>query len=571
MVRGLTIWLFLMLVFPVHLFALSTISINATLDPGSLNQGWPIKGTLEITHDADQKVDESSVMLKDKPLKIRLLRNVQISPDSPLTVSIYQFTLPAQNQGSYLLPSLSVQVGGKVYQTFPQSYEVQGPVAPPPVISEGVTQENSLKLEAYVEGPKDLYPGQKTKLVYKYIYSGSIDLSKEVLPMLEAKGLLKVGRTETKNYTEGASSVLEISQEAQALKEGEFSWGPSVVEGVVYVEDALGNKQFTTTKLVSQAPTVTLQVKPFPQEGKPASFNGAFGQLSFQVNLTSPSQISVGDPIVLEAVISGNTTNWDLVMLPELCCQPGFAGFFKQSDLLPVGKMLKGSKSFTIHMTPLSDAIKSIPAIQFSFFNPETGKYQILYSSPLPLSVSPTQEISDNQETVDEAVKGETHETQKDWDQIYQNLPLMDDREMFTLTVSDLKNYFFGTWRWLWLIPLSFLAIGFQLFLKDYFLKNPRKVKKKSSDEIYKEMLKAPPASAYFFQLLKKSLILRLYEKGEISSQEVPIKDLPQQGIGSDVKAFLSSVEGLRYSGKESDKAIYPKVLEEGKRLYKAI
>ena len=447
---------------PLPVFALTDVSVSASVDPGTLYQGWPIKGTLEITHYADQKVDESSAAIEGKPLKISLLRNVQISPDSKLAVSIYQYTLPAQNKGSYLLPPITVKVGGKAYQTFSSSYEVKGPISPPPT-APGGTQESNLKLEAYIEGPKELYPGQKTKLVYRYIYQGNIDLSKELLPMLEAEGLQKIGRTETNNYTEGQSSIFEISQVAQAIKPGSYSWGPSVVEGVVYVEDALGNKQFTTTKLSSQAAPVTLVVKPFPEEGKPASFNGAFGQLTFQVKLTSPAKISVGDPIVLEAIVSGKTSNWDSVTFPDLCCQPGFAGFFKQSDLPPVGKMQGESKSFNPNMNPLSSAIKSIPVIQFSYFDPDSGKYKIIYSTPLPISVAPMQEISESQSHAEDEKKYQSPETADGWLQIYRQLPEMDAKGMLPLDISDLKNNFFGAWWILWFIPLSIAAVALQL------------------------------------------------------------------------------------------------------------
>ena len=385
--------LFLSIFFPMNLFALADVSVNASIDPTTLYQGWPIKGTLEITHYANEKIDESSVLLERKTLKISLLRNVKISPESQLMVSIYQFTLPAHNKGSYILQPITVKVGGKSYKTLSSPYTVQGPITPPPG-SPGGSLESTLKLEAFIDGPHELYPGQITKLVYRYVYQGNISLSQEILPMLEAKGLQKIERYETKNYTEGSASVFEIAQKVQAIKPGEFSWGPSSIEGVVYVEDALGNKQLTTTKLVSKAPAVQLTVKPFPLEGKPASFNGAFGRFTFQVSLTTPSKISVGDPINLDIAIAGQTSNWDSVASPELCCQPGFAGFFKLSDLPPISKMEGDSKHFMVNMHPMTSSIKSIPVIQFSYFEPESGRYTTLYSTAIPLSVAPMQDIA---------------------------------------------------------------------------------------------------------------------------------------------------------------------------------
>lgn len=124
---------------PFALLALSDVSVNASLDSSTLNQGWPIKGTLEITHDESQKVDENSVQMDGKDLKVNLLRNVRIAPQS-LDCQYLSIHGSFQNKGAYTLPALSVKVGEKTYQTFSIPYEVQGPVALPQV-SGGVPQK----------------------------------------------------------------------------------------------------------------------------------------------------------------------------------------------------------------------------------------------------------------------------------------------------------------------------------------------------------------------------------------------------------------------------------------------
>lgn len=571
MVRGILFGLFVYL-FPLSIFALADVSVNASLDTTTLNQGWPIKGTLEITHDANQKVDEESALIGGKPLKIHLLRNVRISPESPVTVSIYQFSLPSQNKGSYLLPSLSIKVGGKTYQTLSIPYDVQGPIAIPTTPSAGSQgpQADSLKLEAFIEGPSELYPGQSTKLVYRYTYEGNIALSKETLPMLEAEGLQKVGRYEINNYTQGNASIFEISQKVQALKPGKFSWGPSIIEGIVYVEDALGNKQFTTTQLHSEAPPVSLTVDPFPNEGKPASFNGAFGDFVIHVDLKSPDKVSVGDPISLNVVVSGKTSNWDAVTLPELCCQPGFGGFFKMADLPPIGKMEGESKHFTVEINPLSSAIRSIPAIQFSFFQPEKGKYKVVYSTPLAISVSPIQDIS-QQKIASSEESYATSEKAADWLKTYRQFSPLNHQHLITLEKADLRNKFFGSWWILWLIPLSGLLLILQINLKKHLEERKARVKLKTSRDIYDDMLKAPHSSSLFFELLKKCLLLRLEERGEIPSKNMNIDRIPTEGNAGKVRTFLKGVDSVRYTGKTVDETFYKKILDDGKKLFKEL
>ncbi|MBN9376932.1 MAG: hypothetical protein BGO14_02035 [Chlamydiales bacterium 38-26] len=555
-----------LIVHPFLLLAWGDVSINASLDNSQAFQGWPIPGTLEVTHNETDKVEETSATLNNKPLKINLLRNVKISPDSPLMVSIYQFSIPSQKQGTYTLSPINLKVNGKNYQTLPISYEVKGPVNLSSQPTRGQA-EASLKLEALIQGPKELYPGQMTKLVYRYIYRGNIALSKETLPMLEAQGLERIGRYEIQNLSEGETSVFEISQQVQALNPGDFSWGPSLVEGVVYVEDALGNKQFTSTTLSSEAPPVHVLVKPFPLEGQPASFKGAFGKFTIKATLMSPAQVSVGDPLVVDLEISGKTSNWDRVSLPEICCQPGFSGLFKLSDLPSVGKLQENSKNFTVVLNPLSSAVAQIPAIQFSYFDPEKERYQVIDTKALPVSVS-SQDMIELRSVAPLPVK--TTSGPVDWIKIYQSLSPLEPQKMFVLTTRDLNNLFLGSWKILGLIPLLAILTLAQMVLKKV-LKQSEKKDRQTSQDLYTELQKMSFDSLGFFELYKKIFMVRLKEKGLIVDRDMSYEDLPLTGIEGEVRSILKEIDALRYSGSYLETGDLKKAYEKGLVLYKKL
>ena len=74
----------------------------------------PIQGTVFITHDQKDKVDESSFRLGKDPIKATWLRTTQMSLSSPLVVSIYSFEVKGLPLGTHTLPQISVTVGGKV-------------------------------------------------------------------------------------------------------------------------------------------------------------------------------------------------------------------------------------------------------------------------------------------------------------------------------------------------------------------------------------------------------------------------------------------------------------------------
>jgi hypothetical protein len=562
-------WLLFFLLLPLTLFSIDTVSINATLDSGSLNQGWPINGTLEITHDQNQKVDEGSVVLDGQPLKISLQRNVQIDPSNPLMVSIYNFSIPAKQQGAYTLNPISLKIGDKTYKTYPVSYTVQAPInlpQPSPSTAGESTNNASLKLEAFIQGPKELYPGQVTTLVYRYIYQGSIALSKEELPMLEADGVQMMGRKDIQNLAEGNSSIFQVSQKVQALKPGDYSWGPSIVEGTVYLEDAVGNKQFTSTILKSEAPAVKIQVKPFPEKNKPAPFTGAFGKFSVEAKLTTPAQISVGDPINLQIEIKGETTNWDAVTLPVICCQPGFGGFFKFSDLPPVGKKQEGSKIYSVDMNPISSAVKAVPVIQFSFFEPESGTYKTVTTQTIPLQVSPGQQVALNDQTQLPALE-KSLDTASDWIRYYRKSTSTTPLDLNRLKPIDLLNWPIGRYWVLWLIPFGILAFIFQTQLKKKWEKESNKVKAITSKDLYRQLLNQKTGSSSYFQLLHQTLRLALEEKMQKKEEDESLLKLKQ-----DVLNFLSGLDEKRYSKKiVSDKQIYEKQNATAQELFKKL
>ena len=195
--------LFFFLIF-MFLLPMQAEGADAQVDAGiNLDAGWeqqPIKGTITITHASEEKINPSSFQLGNHPIVPELVKTVKISPTSPLEVSIYSFTLPGQPPGLYVLPEVKVTVGSRTYQSISTTYEVkkanaQAPITPPPSSQQPAPKQTaaSLQIQLRVEGPKPFYPGQRSKIIYLYIFRGNIELTKETLPLLEPKGFVKIG------------------------------------------------------------------------------------------------------------------------------------------------------------------------------------------------------------------------------------------------------------------------------------------------------------------------------------------------------------------------------------------
>lgn len=545
----------------LNLYADDNISITAEINAYGVYENQPIPGTINVNHDESVRIDPNAFTLEGKPLQVQLVKELRIEAGNPLLLSIYSFNLPPKPAGLHVLPEISMKVGKKVYKTIPSSFAVtagsgnnasapeqpeQTPVstpAPAPSAPAATYSPPSLKLEAKVEGPDQLYPGQQAKIVYRYIYSGDIQLTTEKLPLLDAAGFIKIGPKETKEYTEGGYSVLEVWQIIQAQKPGNYPFAASVLEGTA--ADAQGQ----SLKLHAETPAQTLTVVAFPVKGKPASFKGALGKFTIHTSLQGPSTVNLGDKISLAVDISGTTSEWSSVNLPDICCQPGFSGFFRLDDLPPAGQMEGSTKHYVVGLRALSPNIKEIPSVEFSSFDPISQSYVTSKSDPIPLIVSASQNTSPpppskSPPSSSAAVPENTQNgiLKPGAIEIEGNLPL---------TGSDLKNKHFTSWWDLLLIPLGILALIWQVKYKQELLIKKQTVKLKTSADIFAEALQASPDSADFYRLLNQAFLTRLVERGELKSPETSWEDLPENGTASEVRGFLMKINEQRFSGKK--------------------
>lgn len=132
-----------------------------------------------------------------------------------------------------------------------------------------------------------------------------------------------------------------------------------------------------------------LDVRPLPETGKPPSFGGAVGS-SFSIGVrASRSVVQLGEPVELEITVK-SSQRLDTVGLPPLD-GPGQLPrdvFVAPSDP-PVGELAADglSKTFKVSVQVVSDQAREIPALAFSYFDPERAAYQTIHSDPIALSV----------------------------------------------------------------------------------------------------------------------------------------------------------------------------------------
>lgn len=144
-------------------------------------------------------------------------------------------------------------------------------------------------------------------------------------------------------------------------------------------------------RLLKPEPLV-VKVRPFPETGKPASFNGAVGQFRLTASVDK-NEVGQNDPVTLKLVLEGQG-NIETLIRPSIPELTGFKIYDGDSStqLLNVGTGIGGKKEFEVIFIPTEAGDLAIPPVEFSFFDPRRETYQTLRSQSFPLHVTPSDE-----------------------------------------------------------------------------------------------------------------------------------------------------------------------------------
>lgn len=536
-------------------------SIDVSIDSANSQAHFPLQGTITITHDKDEKIDPQSFILEGESLDTSLVKDVKMSASSDTWVSIYNFQLPAQDKGLYVLPSITVKIAGKQYSSIPSSYEVQaegtGQFTSP---SSSLTPSNSssvpiiFRLEASVEGPTTLYPGERTKLIYRILYNRSVDLTQSTLPMVHPAHFRKVGDVQIKDYQSQDTTVQDLIQEVEASELGTFSFGPSEIEGYAYTMQA-GQKVYDSQALKAQAPIVTLEVKPFPSSIQPLSFTGALGKIDVKASLTTSHPLTVGDTLQIKLEITG-IKNLAELHLPSLKCQPGFSGFFQDSDIPPLSEVKDQTKIFYIDLRPLTSLIDQIPAIELSSFDPTSEQYLVQKTDPIPVKLIAERLNLPSDIFIPLLIPSFSV---ANWPN-----PILSSLELEnppSLQMSIHPTY--KEIRVIWIIITALLLLLLQKYGYRKWQERP-KLQIPVSIKLFKEALQKENV-----HLLEQAFWQRLWETGRVSKDISQLDKIPNEGKLAHYISFLFQLQVLQYSANNTFN--FTQLQKEAKKLFNSI
>ncbi|MEX1013090.1 MAG: hypothetical protein WD595_02730 [Waddliaceae bacterium] len=461
-------------------FLLAQVVISTEVDDPTI-EGSPVIGTLTITHEKDQQIEPQNIQLEGESLQVEFVREVRLSADSDLVISIYNFTLPPKAKGLHVLPEVSVNVEGKEYLSFQRSYQVTERSTVESADEEvGVDiQAPVLRLVPVLEGDFPLYPGQRASVGYRMEFNWNIELTIQELPLLEARGFRRIGGKKIQESVQNGMNILQVTQEIEAVEPGDFQFERSIIEGRAYQESG-GRRAYAKESLRADLDPMRIEVLPFREE---VGFEGAVGSFTdFKVEMKGSSRIRVGERIPLTLTFRSENED-SVVVLPNLCCLPGFSGLLESDDLPPTEHVRGRTKQFNIALRPLSTLPETVPPIRFTFLDPKTREYRTLVSEPIAIEVVPIEKPEE------EIVESQTEASPIE---IVGNMPL---------TSADLREPLFSSPWWTLVIPIFFIFIYLQLKWRRSINETPLKA---SSETLFQNAMHArslPLLKEAFLQL----------------------------------------------------------------------
>ena len=126
--------------------------------------------------------------------------------------------------------------------------------------------------------------------------------------------------------------------------------------------DAQG-RALRTEKFVSSSAPLTIDIRPVPTAGQPASFSGAIGRFHLEAD-ANPKILRVGDPLSVTLTVRGEGL-LETVHPPALEQQGTLAQDFKVQADPPAVKTDSDAKTFTYTLRPRRTGIREVPPLRW--------------------------------------------------------------------------------------------------------------------------------------------------------------------------------------------------------------
>lgn len=319
----------------------------------------------------------------------------------------------ATNTGKFQIPSISITHGGKTYTSDPIQMEIQASSTPPQATPQQGTQapqtsevgEGEIFLRAFVD-KNQVYPNEPIVVTYK-LYT-RLNVTSIGFSKLPSTGGFWVEDFElpaqpqvTQEVVNGKKySVVTVKKMALfPMTPGPKTIEPMRLDCEVQVRtrsrdpfaDFFDDSFFfgKTVRKQVQAKPITIEVLPFPEQGKPLDFTGLSGYFRISANV-QPQRVKTNEAITYKITIEGEG-NIRTIKPPQIVFPSDFEVYppKRTETVHRTGAKISGQISFEYVLIPRAPGEETLSPVRFSYFDPSLRKYQVIQTSPVVIQVSP--------------------------------------------------------------------------------------------------------------------------------------------------------------------------------------
>jgi len=374
--------------------------LTATVDknPVSINDIFTLKLSLTNGKGNIETPDLSDFRVVFGPSRSSSYRIVNGMQSSSVSVS---YTLRPKKLGTYEIGVAKAQVDGKVLTTKPIKMEVVKGGSTNTTQSSSNSSNSSRGTNQRTQTNKNLmvrlelskrnvYKGEQIVASYVLLSRyNNIDLGDMDFPTLD--GFWVEEFPEEQTSWEPNLEVINGVQYRKAIIKRQvlFPQRSGSIELSPFVLSANVNRSFfnpgENITVRSNSPTITVKELP---AGAPDSFKGAVGNFEFTASVDK-KKLKANDAINLKVTISGNG-NLRLINVPPFAFPDDFEVYDPETnDRIKVTTGgIKGSRNFQYLIIPRYPGKYTIPQLEFSFFNPSSGKYESTTAGPFDFSIT---------------------------------------------------------------------------------------------------------------------------------------------------------------------------------------
>ena len=340
----------------------------------------------------------------------------------------YTFALQAYQEGTFHVGSATLTVKGKKISSEPFDIKVipdDGSHAAPSgggsSSGQGQSQQNTSDPQVsgkdlfirVIPSKKSAYVGEQVVLTYKlYTKVPVSSLSVERMPSYAGfwtKDITDNNGGSLRQTSEYINGIEYTAAEIQKIvvvpqRSGTLPIDPMIIECIAQIRtesnsqrsmdpfeaffnDPFFNRNIANVRKELTSQTLNLEVKSLPENGKPASFAGAVGNFNFKSEIDK-TELNTNEAFTLTLTVSG-TGNVELLQMPTPVFPPDFEVYDPKITMNVNNNAngLSGTKKAEYLVIPRRAGSFTVPAVEFSYFDPSKGSYQTLSSQPYEIKV----------------------------------------------------------------------------------------------------------------------------------------------------------------------------------------